>query len=395
MPPRYARDIPDMSLMTPEDPRPLILHVLHALHIGGMENGLVNLVNHLPASRFRHAIACIEDYSPAFAARITQAGVPLLALHRSRVGVWAMRGALFSLIRRVHPALVHTRNLSGLDALPPARLAGVRCVHSEHGWDVDNLQGEALKPRLLRRLHRPLVTHYIAVSKDLGRYLTRELGVAQSAVTCIHNGVDTTRFHPPRILDRSLLPEALRDPARMIIGTVGRLQAVKDQATLLRAFAALVSSHDGPPPALVVVGEGPLDASLRQLVESLGISAHVLFTGPSDRIPELLRAMEIFVLPSLNEGISNTLLEAMASGLPILATRVGGNVELIDEGVEGSFFAPGDVASLREKLAEYQRAPDLRLRHGHAARLRAERQFSLSGMMDAYADVYERIIQRA
>jgi len=384
-----------MALMTPEDPRPLILHVLHALHIGGMENGLVNLVNHMPASRFRHAIACIEDYSPAFAARITQADVPLVALHRSHVGVWAMRRALFSLIRRLRPALVHTRNLSGLDALLPARLAGVRCVHSEHGWDVDNLQGQALKPRLLRRLHRPLVSHYIAVSNDLGRYLTRELDVAQSAVTCIHNGVDTTRFHSAAGVARAALPEALRDPARLIIGTVGRLQAVKDQATLLRAFAALLSAHDGVPPALLIAGEGPLDATLRQLAESLGISAHVLFTGPSDRIPELLQAMEVFVLPSLNEGISNTLLEAMASGLPILATRVGGNVELIDEGVEGSFFAPGDVAGLSDKLAAYARAPDLRQRHGDAARLRAERQFSLSAMMDAYAGVYERIIQRA
>lgn len=381
--------------MKKDDPRPLILHVLHALHIGGMENGLVNLVNHLPAADYRHAIVCIEDYSPSFAARITRPEVSLTALHRSRIGVWRMRRALYALIREMRPSLVHTRNLSGLDALLPARLAGVPCVHSEHGWDVDNLRGQAFKPRLLRRLHRPLVAHYIAVSNDLGRYLTRALGVPQEDVSCIHNGVDTGRFHPAPTPERVLLPEAFRDPARMILGTVGRLQAVKDQATLLRAFAALFAEHPGAPPALVIAGEGPLEAELKALAASLGVAPHVWFPGPSDRIPELLRCLDVFVLPSLNEGISNTLLEAMASGLPVLATQVGGNVELLTEDTEGRFFAPGDVARLSNMLAAYLHSPDLRHRHGQAARLRVERQFSLAAMMGAYSNVYARVLQRA
>ena len=125
---------------------PLILHVLHALHIGGMENGLVNLVNHLPATAFRHLIVCVEDFSPAFRARIQRPDVEVMALHRSQIGVWALRRALYALCRKRRPALVHSRNLSGLDAVLPARLAGVPCVHSEHGWDIDNLQGRAFKP---------------------------------------------------------------------------------------------------------------------------------------------------------------------------------------------------------------------------------------------------------
>src|SRR5512138_1059979 len=107
-----------------DDPRPLILHVIHHLYVGGMENALVNLVNRLPASRFRHAIACIDDYSD-FRMRLTRDDVELIALRRPDVGVWRMRRVIFALCRRLRPMVVHTRNLSGRDALLPARAAGV------------------------------------------------------------------------------------------------------------------------------------------------------------------------------------------------------------------------------------------------------------------------------
>jgi len=111
------------------DPRPLILHVIHHLVIGGMENGLVNLINHMPRECFRHAVACIEGYSD-FRQRITRPDTEVFALHRSNAGVWKIRKQLFQLCRRLQPQVVHSRNLSGLDALAPARFAGVRnCIH--------------------------------------------------------------------------------------------------------------------------------------------------------------------------------------------------------------------------------------------------------------------------
>ena len=376
----------------PAPPPPLILHVLHALHIGGMENGLVNLVNHLPADRFRHAIVCVEDFSPAFRARITRPDIEVIALNRSRIGVWALRRALYTLCRTRRPALVHTRNLSGLDAVLPARLAGVPCVHSEHGWDVDNLDGRAWKPLLLRRLHRPLINEYIAVSRDLARFLEQIVGVPESRVHCLHNGVDANRFHPSPHPTRNCLPEAFRDPARVLFGTVGRLQDVKDQATLIRAFAALPQLGHASPPGLVLVGEGPLEARLKALADALGVGEHTAFLGPSDAIPEVMRALDVFVLPSLNEGISNTLLEAMASGLPVLATHVGGNRELFEDGVEGQFFAPRDVPALTHAFVSLLGDPRARARMGAASRARVERHFSLPRMMEGYAGVYDAVI---
>jgi sugar transferase (PEP-CTERM/EpsH1 system associated) len=368
---------------------PLVLQVLHHLQIGGMENGLVNLINHLPPTRYRHAIVCIEDFTE-FRARITQPGVAVHALHRSRHGVWQLRQALYRLCRELRPALIHTRNQSGLDALLPARLAGVPCVHSEHGWDVDNLDGRQWKPLLLRRLHRPLVAEYITVSKHLQRFQVEFIGAPATRVTQIYNGVDTVRFAPPATMSRQVLPERFRDPTLMLIGTVGRIQAVKDQATLLRAFARAAATQ--PAVRLVIAGDGPLLADLKSLADSLGIAERTAFLGASDQIAEVLRALEVFVLPSLNEGISNTILEAMASGLPVIASAVGGNVELVEDGVNGRLFAPGDVAALAAILDEYVASPAMRATHSAAARRVALDRFSLAAMVEGYAGVYDRVL---
>jgi sugar transferase (PEP-CTERM/EpsH1 system associated) len=375
--------------MTGERP-PLVLHVIHHLVIGGMENGLVNLVNRMPAHRYAHAIACIEDHS-SFRDRIARPGVEVHALHRSRRGIWAVRRALYGLCRSLRPAIVHTRGLSGLDALVPACLAGVpHRVHSEHGWDVSDLHGTSPRTTLLRKLHAPFVDRYITVSKDLERHLRERVGVSAARITQIYNGVDTLRFTPARADRSRLLPHGFAPEGTVVFGTVGRLQPVKDQATLIRAYACLAQTH--PRARLVVVGDGPLQAELRALAATLGVQERIHFTGALDDVLSALHALDVFVLPSLNEGISNTILEAMACGLPVLATAVGGNVELVEDGMMGHLFAPGDVPALADHMASYVSDDDLRRTHGARARVRAEAQFGLDRMVDDYVAVYDAVI---
>jgi sugar transferase (PEP-CTERM/EpsH1 system associated) len=372
---------------------PLILHAIHHLVVGGMENGLVNLINHLPAERFRHAIACIEDFSD-FRARIQRNDVEVFALHRSRIGASGVRREIYRLCRRMRPALVHSRNQSGLDALLPARLAGVRSsVHSEHGWDVDNLDGRRWKPRLLRRLHAPLVDEYITVSKDLQRFLTERIGIAPNRVTQIYNGVDVERFVPAPVRSAVALPVGFEGDGRVRIGSVGRIQPIKDHATLLRAMASLVERRPGlrSVARLVLVGDGPLREAISAQARTLGIADIVWLPGATNRVPDMLRAFDVFVLPSLNEGISNTMLEAMASGLPVLATAVGGNLELVDDGLTGWLFPAQDSRALAKLLERYLDDPELRRRHGAAAREAAESRFSLAAMIANYGAVYGRL----
>jgi sugar transferase (PEP-CTERM/EpsH1 system associated) len=355
-----------------------------------MENGLVNLINSMPREAFRHAIACVEDYS-AFRDRITAPGVDVFALQRSRIGVWKLRRELYRLCRGLRPAIVHTRNLSGLDAILAARAARVpRIVHGEHGWDFSDLEGRARRSVLLRKLHAPFVDRYITVSKDLERYLTARIGIAPVRITQIYNGVDTARFVPPAASARDVLPAGFAPPGTVVIGTVGRINPVKDHATLLRAFAALGASAPAlaANARLVIVGDGPLLDASRALAASLAIDKVTWFAGNRSDVPALLRAFDVFALPSLNEGISNTILEAMATGVPVVASAVGGNVELIDDGATGLLVPAGDSDALAGAFLRYLADGTLRTSHGRRARAAASERFSLSAMVAGYAGVY-------
>lgn len=379
------------------DARPLILHVIHHLVTGGLENGLVSLINNMPESRFRHAVVCIEDYSE-FRNRLVRPDTEVYALYRSRIGIWRLRRALYQLCRRLQPAIVHTRGQSGLDALLPARLSGVRrCVHGEHGWDVKDLFGTSVKPMLLRRLHAPLVDRYITVSRHLQRYLVDRVHIRPDRIATICNGVDTGKFHPATQKAVGLPPPGFLAGDPVVVGTVGRLQPVKDQETLLRAFAQFArrDPRGKSKVRLVVIGDGPLHGELVRLSSELGIEELTWFAGDRHNVSDLLRLFDVFVLPSLAEGISNTILEAMATGLPIIATQVGGNTELVQDGVNGRLFPAGDASALEVLLSGYVGQLRARRQHGAASRRLAVEEFSLGSMLEKYQAEYETLLRHA
>ena len=361
--------------------------------MGGLENGLVNLINRLPVDEFRHQIICVEDDSD-FRERISRDDVEIVSCHRSKIGAMALRRRLYSLFRTARPDVVHSRNLSGLDALLPAVLARVPMrIHGEHGRDVDDVDGTNKSLIRLRRLHRPMVHRYVPVSLDLKNYLVQKIGVAEKKICQIYNGVDIDRFRPSRSNESSSLRSQIDHENPFIIGTVGRLQAVKDQESLIRSFATLRQrgSVDDDRLFLVIAGDGPLRSTLSQLVRELGIEHRVLLLGARDDIPELLRGFDVFVLPSLAEGISNTVLEALASGLPVIATGVGGNPELIVAGECGEIVAPKDLNGFTNAMADYVIDPNRLTAHSTNARLRAEQRFSLPVMIERYGQLYRGV----
>lgn len=370
----------------------LIAHVVYHLGVGGLENGLVNLVNRLPASEFRHLIVTLTDYTE-FARRIQRDDVVIVALHKRPGHDWRMFRDLYRLFREWRPDIVHSRNLAALEAQIPAWLAGVPYrIHGEHGRDLTDKDGANRKYILQRRLIRPFVHHYIPLSEDLGRYLAEKIHVPKGRMTRIINGVDIERFHPAAQPDRSGLPQGFVAQDSLVIGTVGRLDPVKDQATLVRAFAELIRQY--PQAAdrlrLVIVGDGPTRDKLQQLLSSADLEERVWFAGARDDIPELLRAMDVFVLPSLAEGISNTIMEAMASGLPVVATAVGGNGELVIAGETGQLVPREDPTVMAVALSQYLERPERIVQQGRAARRRAEQAFSLDAMVGHYRAVYQQ-----
>lgn len=383
--------------MTAEDsPVPLIAHVIHRLGTGGMENGLVNIVNRTPPDRYRHALVCLTDAGP-FRQRIERPDVAVIALHRRPGHDVAIYGRLWSALRRLRPSIVHTRNLSALEGqLPAALLPGVRRVHGEHGRDVFDLRGASRKYNLLRRGIRPLVQRYVAVSQDLAGWLETTVGVAPERIRQIYNGVAADRFRPRAGARPPLAPRGFLPDDALVVGTVGRLAAVKDQRTLIDAFAVLAAEPGALASRLrlVVVGDGALRQDLELRAVSQGVADRVWFAGDRGDVAELMQLFDVFVLPSLAEGISNTLLEAMATGLATIATRVGGNPELVAEGCTGALVPVGQPREMAQAIGRFLSDPGLRARYGQAARSAVEQRFGWERCVGQYLALYDELLGR-
>lgn len=366
--------------------RPTVVHVVHSLETGGLENGVVNLVNTTDRD-LRHVIVCMTEEG-VLRARLEPA-VEVVALGKRPGQDLGAFVRLIALLRRLRPTIVHTRNWAALDAIPAARLAGVRVlVHGEHGREASDPDGRNRRRNRIRRLLAPLVNQFVAVSRDLERWLVEEVRLPARKVTTIVNGVDLSRFGQG---DRRVARARLGLPAdATVVGTVGRLDPVKDHAGLLRAFAGLTAAH--PDALLVIAGDGPCREELTRLTGALGLGERVRLLGDRRDVPGVLSALDLFVLPSIAEGMSNTILEAMASGLPVVATRVGGNPELVEEHVTGRLVPSRDPGALADAVAVYLDDPHVRAVQGKAARQRATERFGLERMCEGYVDLYRRLV---
>jgi sugar transferase (PEP-CTERM/EpsH1 system associated) len=373
---------------------PLIAHVIFRLDVGGLENGLVNLINRIPPQRFRHAIVSLTDYS-AFRQRIQRPDVPVFALNKPPGNSPVIHFKLWRLLKQLRPDIVHTRNLAALEAALPAALAGVPVrIHGEHGRDVDDLDGNNTKRQIVRRIFKPFVHRYITVSRDLGTYLQQKVGVPAARIAQIYNGVDSERFHPAGERREEVPCAGFAGPENFVIGTVGRMQDVKDQLTLARAFVRLMQGYPGAEQRLrlVMIGGGPLQEKVRVLLANAGFEQCAWLPGERNDVARIMRSFDLFVLPSLAEGISNTILEAMASGLPVLATAVGGNPELIEPGVTGTLVPRNDAESMARAMRAYVESAELCKRHGSEARREVERRFGMEAMVNAYMAVYDQLL---
>ena len=362
-----------------------VVHVMDSLAVGGMETGVTNLVDALTEG-IRHTVVTISRSGP-LADRLP----PRVDCHCVGKRPGLDPGAflrLVLLLRRLRPSIVHSRNWGAFDAVVAARLAGVPSViHGEHGREATDPDGLDRRRNRARRLLAPLVSRFVTVSADLHRWLVTTVKVTPEKVLTIHNGVDVSRFTAG---DRRAGREILGLPSqRVVVGAVGRLDPVKDHAKLIEAFAALHAVRRDT--ELVIVGEGPSRLDLERRIVELGLTGHVHLLGLRRDVPVLLRGFDVFVLPSLAEGISNTVLEAMASGLPVVATRVGGNTELVEDGATGTLVTARDSRALADAIRAYVEDSALRARHGDAGRRRALEHFTIDNMADAYRALYTSV----
>ncbi len=373
-----------------------ILHVLLSLEPGGLENGVVNVINRLDRQRFESSVCCLKR-AGEFARRIDDPRVVIHEMDWRGGNDPRLALRLAGLLRRTRPHIVHTRNAEPFFyGFAGAKLARAQAlVHSEHGRNFNDRPARFAVQRWMSR-HTDAI---FAVSGQLKTDLVKHIGLPESAVEVLHNGVDLSRFDVSnRALSHNHSQAAARDALRrewgvpdgaLVVGSVGRLVAVKNYGLLLRAVAS-----SGLPVHLVLVGEGPERAALTALGTSLGITSRVHLLGHSNDVDRLLRAFDVFVLPSISEGMSNTLLEAMAAGVPPVASAVGGNAEIVRDGVDGKLFANEDEAGLVACLVALCLDDGERARFAAAARERVQSAFDIRHMVERYEQLYERVHAR-
>lgn len=371
-----------------------VMHVIYRFDTGGLENGVVNLINRLDHSLYRHSIVTLKGYSEEFCGRITTDNVSFYDLAKKDGNDLSIFFKLRRLIKQLKPNVLHTRNTATIEN----QLVGWWCnvplrIHGEHGWDVNDMHGQNKKYQMLRRFMRNYIDQYVALSTEAYQYLRDTIDVRAEKINHICNGVDVDKFRPSS-KPVALLPNGFEDEQSLVFGTVGRLAQVKNQPFLLEAFIALKQANPDSTRhvRLIIVGDGVLMEQMKKRSEQAGVSDVVWFAGNRSDVEQLMNAMDVFILPSLAEGISNTILEASASGLPVIATAVGGNPELISaQMAESHLVQVNDVEGLKEAMQQYINAPQLLERNRHAVRKHCIQNFSIDTMVSKYHQLYQAV----
>jgi glycosyltransferase involved in cell wall biosynthesis len=348
-----------------------VAHITQGLDVGGQERLLVEFARHADRELFDLHFVSLTSRG-RLAGDIEACGWPVSALQEEDGLRPAMILRLARLFRRLRCDVIHTHDDKPLFYAPAAaRLARVpHLVHTKHhGKIFDERRRQAAVLNLAARL----TDNFVCVSEDSARGAVQQ-GVAAARVRTIWNGIDTTRF-------------AYTGPCPGgAVVTVARLSREKDIGNLLRAVALVRA--DFPTLRVEIAGDGPCMPELQQQAGELGLEAHVTFLGEIREVPALLARASLFVLPSISEGISLTLLEAMARGLPVVATRVGGNPEVVAEGETGVLVPARDADALAAAIAALVRDPEAGRRLGAAGRRQVEAHFDIRRMVAGYEMLY-------
>lgn len=374
-----------MSSVDHQVGRVRVMHLVFMLRTGGMELGVVKLVNRLNRSRIASSI-CSCKPADGVKARLA-ADVPLFELNRRHGNDPWLVAQLWRLLKRERPHVLHTHAWGTLcEGLIAARLAGVPVVvHGEHGTLDTRRRTVWVQRWAWRRADQVL-----SVSSLLANRMATAIGFPGARIQTIRNGIDVEKFtRGDRAPTRQVLGISSQE---LVIGTVGRLAPVKDHGNLLNALSIL--KRRGARFQALVVGDGALREALEAQAAALGVRHSVRFLGNRDDIDHLLAAFDIFVLPSRSEGLSNTILEAMAAGLPVVATRVGGAEELLEHGISGLLVAPQDPPGLAQALMRLGADVALRQSLGSAGQRRAARDFSMESMAHGYENLYLDLARR-
>ncbi len=359
-----------------------VLEVIGNAIVGGMESWVEQLVTRLPAERFQVEALC--PFESAFTDRLRTAGIDVTIVPMPESPLWDSIQAATTLVKSQHIDLLHAHlpNAHVLAGLV-GRLTGRPVLTTIHGRQMTTLDLE---------VHRTCSTHVSVVCRH-SHFHALALGAAPELLSCETNGVDTDRFQPAERRSR-VLRDALRlDDAVPLVGFIGRLSPEKGPEVFVRAAMLLKALH--PPAHCVLVGEGPMEAGLRQLVKKLRLSGHVHFAGLVRDMPAVYQDLDLTISSSHSEAMPLAVMEAMSSGLPVVAARVGGVPEIVVHGQTGWLVGPGDFEDIASRAAGLLADPAARADMGQHARTHALARLGTQASTARVEQLMTRIVATA
>ncbi len=368
-------------------------HIIYAFNDGGMERGIVNLINHGDQQQFRHVIICLTE-AGSFSKLLRSPDCSLIELHKRSGNDWRLPWVIARVARQHGIDILHARGWPTLlETAIGARFAGIPAtVYAFHGRTMDELGANDIRRQLVQSIFIRSYQRVITLNSQMQLELARESYLSLAMIQIIANGVDVDHFSPRK--DRTTLRSKFGLPNdRFILGSIARLDRVKNHDVILKAFHRIKNS--GFKAFLLIVGEGPARAVIQNTISMLGLNADVLLFGFSNCVSELLNCMDAYIQSSFYEGFSNTVLEAMACALPVLATKVGGTVDVISDKREGFFFEPADDRGLASLTIQLINNPVLRRDLGKRGRIRAVDCFPVEKMVNSYQNLYRDLMTRA
>ena len=371
-----------------------VMHIFGNFGFGGAEMGAVRLIQSFEDSTCAHAVCSIS--SNVSMKNLLRGGVNCYSLGLNGRSYTAFI-PLLRLLRSTKTDIAHVNNLAPwFDVAVASKLAGCKCIETFHGVEEKQIKFPGWRRGLLRTAFA-LSSRVAAVSEASKNLLVKLSGIKRQKVKIIPNGVDTDLFSPPASQDQKRkirisyhLPEN-----GFLFGCVSALRPVKDHEGLIKAFSLFMSANQSIAKQknanLILVGDGPLASQLQLYARQLGIGENVIFMGRRNDVHKILQALDAFILNSITEGMSYAILEAMASGLPVIATDVGANTELIHHGTEGYRYSPGDLKSLTGYMADLIGNEAYSLKMKEAARKRIVEFYSIHKMVSSYKNLYEEV----
>ena len=365
-----------------------ILHVVYSFDIGGLENGLINIINTLPDDKFFHHV-CILSSGKKCLKRLNKK-VKIHELHKREGNDFSLPIRIASIVRKEKIDIVHSRNwVALLESTLGCLLSGCKLVHSEHGKEIEDTFKQPFRRNLAKRFCYRFAKRIVTVSNSLFDEMLNSSLCVSSKLLCIINGVDTEKFNY-NTFDEKIryrikygLPEA-----GFIVGSVGRLAKIKNYEMMISICHELKDKNC----YFVIAGEGPEREKIEKDIRQRKISDKFILLGEQNQISEVLGTYDLYLNTSHYEGISNTILEAMAKGLPVVANSIGGNREIVKNNKTGYLIENGKLTQYLKEIEQLKGDRELRELLSYGAREYVQRNFSLNQMVAKYENVYRSLL---